>query len=188
MQQCKNLLPPDIVEANQDTKDLQQATSIAFSMVTQMGFSDTLGKMDLHSEYRHLSSETKQKIEDEVRYILEEARKRATKVLTERRKDLDVVAKGLVEYEVLNADEIRRLLKGEKLPKLTANPNRPIKVPEISLPPKFGGGGPPAGIGKPPSSPPPPSGLGDKIPGLGGSSPAAAGTGASAGAGVEARE
>ena len=147
-------------------------------MVTQMGFSDLLGKMDLHSEYQHLSSETKQKIEDEVRDILEESRKRATKVLTERRKDLDVVAKGLFDYEVLNADEIRRLLKGEKLPKLTANPNRPIKVPEISLPSGIGDG--PSGIGSPPTS-----GLGDAIPGFGGSS---SGAGAGAGAGVAAGE
>lgn len=157
-----------VLEANQDTKDLQKATAVAFSMVTQMGFSESMGKMDLRSAYEQLSSETKQKIEDEVRQILEDGRKRATKLLTERRKDLDTLAKALVEYEVLSADEIHRVLQGEKLKKLTANPNRPIKVPDIGLPPGFGDG--PSGIGSPPPSP---GGLGDAIPGLGGSRPGA---------------
>ena len=101
-------------------------------MVTKMGMSELLGNMD-YSDYNQLSSDTKQQIEHEVRRILEEGRQRATKVLTDRRRDLDILAKALVEYEVLTADELRRVLKGEKLPKLTITPHVPIKLPEIMV-------------------------------------------------------
>jgi ATP-dependent metalloprotease len=101
-------------------------------MVTRMGFSDKLGDVDLDSMYNRLSSETKKQIEGEVRRLVNEARTRANKLLTERRDELDILAKALVEYEVLNADEIRRVLKGEKLPnKLSSTPRTPIKVPEL---------------------------------------------------------
>lgn len=128
-----------------------------------MGMSEKLGNMDLHSEYTHLSSEMKQKIEDEVRGILDESSERARKVLTERRKELELLAMALVTYEVLNLDEIRRVLKGEKLPKLTAKPNTPIKRPELKAPPGLGEippgfAGPPGLVGA--------SSLGDKVPGL----------------------
>ena len=129
-----------------------------------MGMSETLGNMD-YSEYSQLSSETKQKIEDEVRRILQESYERARTVLTERRKELDLLAKALVSYEVLDGEEIRRVIKGEKLAKLTADPNRPIKQPEVKVP--TGLSELPPGLGGPP--PPGLSGvspLGDKVPGL----------------------
>lgn len=147
---------------------------IAYLMVTQMGFSDALGRVDLYSTYQNLSSETKERAEAEVRRLVEEGHRRATKTLTERRKDLDLIANALVEYEVLSGDEIRRILKGEKLDKLTADPERPIKVPEISLPPRISGG--PSATGSPP---PPPPGFGEGIPGFGGSHSAEAGKGTS---------
>lgn len=139
-------------------------------MVTQFGMSETLGNMDLSSEYRHLSSETKQKIEDEVRRILDESYQRAHKLITERRKELDLLAKALLAYEVLNVDEMKRVLKGEQLPKLTASPNQPIKLPELKGPSGLGGL-PPALGGKPPGLGGKPPGLGGNPPGLGGKSP-----------------
>lgn len=87
-------------------------------MITQMGFSDLLGDVDLDSRYARLSSETKQQIETEVRRIMDEARQRARRILTARRRELDILARALVEYEVLNLDEMQRVLKGEKLLKL----------------------------------------------------------------------
>lgn len=117
-------------------------------MVTQLGMSKTFGSVDFHTEYRTLSSETKRKIEDEVRRIVEEGRQRAIKTLTERRRDLDLLAKALVDYEVLTADEIKRVIKGEKLSKLTMLPNIPIKVPElVAIPPPALGGTSPGGGG-----------------------------------------
>lgn len=107
-------------------------------MVTTMGFSKALGNVDLHNSYNNLSSETKQLIESEVRRIIDESRARATKLLTERRKELDMLAKALVEYEVLDLEEMKKVLKGEKLPKMSAAPNSPIKIPDLALPPGFG--------------------------------------------------
>lgn len=118
--------------------DLQQATSVAYMMVTQLGMSDELGNVDLSSDYARLSSETKQKIESEVRRMLEEAKDRATKVLTSKRKELDLLANALVEYEMLSKDEIEKVIRGEKLPdKLTSMPTggMPLKLPGALLPP-----------------------------------------------------
>ena len=109
-------------------------------MVTQLGMSDVLGNVDLNSDYADLSSETKQQIEREVRRLVEEGYQRATKILTEKRKELDILAKALVEYEVLNLDEMNRVLKGEKLKKLTVLPKTPMTMPEIVGPLGIGGG------------------------------------------------
>lgn len=105
--------------------------------------SETLGQADLASYYESLSSETKQQIEHEVRKLLDESHQRATKVLNERRKELDIIAKSLVDYEVLSLDEVQRVLKGEKLQKSRSLPSIPLKLPEITLPPGFGGVPPP---------------------------------------------
>ena len=104
-------------------------------MITSYGMSDALGQADLATNYDSLSSETKQQIEGEVRRILDESRQRTTKLLTERRKDLDTLAKGLVDYEVLSLDEVQKVLKGEKLQKMTSTASIPMKLPEIVLPP-----------------------------------------------------
>lgn len=109
-------------------------------MVTEMGMSDEIGNVDLSTDYGSLSSETKQHIEQEVRRIIEEGRERAMKLLSSRRKDLDIIAKALVEYETLNKEEIEKVLRGEKLPeKLTSLPSVPLKIPETLLPPGFSG-------------------------------------------------
>lgn len=109
-------------------------------MVTEMGMSDELGNVDLNMDYASLSSETKKHIEQEVRRIIEEGRERAMKLLSSRRKDLDILANALVEYETLNKEEIERVLRGEKLPeKLTTLPSAPLKIPETLLPPGFSG-------------------------------------------------
>ncbi|MCJ1414249.1 ATP-dependent zinc metalloprotease FTSH 4, mitochondrial [Xylographa parallela] len=126
--------------------DIEAATRLAYEMVTQLGFSDLLGDVDLDTHYSQLSSETKQKIEREVQRLVDDGRKRATKLLTEKRKELDILAHALVEYEVLNLDEIQRVLKGEKLQKVGALASVPIKVPELGLPPGLGGAVVPGGM------------------------------------------
>ncbi len=109
-------------------------------MVTQLGMSETLGNVNLDKVYERLSTETRVQVDREVRRLIEEGRIRATKILTERRKDLDVLAKALVEYETLNKEEIEKVLKGEKLPeKLTSTPSAPIKLPESLMLPGFTG-------------------------------------------------
>ncbi|KAI4276593.1 MAG: hypothetical protein LQ337_002376 [Flavoplaca oasis] len=114
--------------------DIRGATSVAHYMVTQCGMSDALGNIDLASNYDLHSSETKAKIESEVRRLVEEGRERATKVLSENRKELDIIAKALMEYEALSLEEVNKVLKGEKLPKLTSKPAAPLKLPDLVLP------------------------------------------------------
>lgn len=121
------------------TQDLKGATQVAYEMVTELGMSDILGNMDFASSYRNLSSETRLKIEQEVTRFVEEGKARATALLTEKRKDLDILAKALVEYETLSLEEVKKVLQGEKLDKMTTLQQSPTKLPEIVLPPGMGG-------------------------------------------------
>lgn len=115
--------------------DIQQATSIAYKMVTQMGMSDKLGNIDLHSDYARLPPTTRQRIWDEVHRIVEEGKQRAHALLTSKRKELDLLANALVEYETLNKEEMEKVVKGEPLKgKIKASLDAPIKVPEMTLP------------------------------------------------------
>ncbi|KAK5114431.1 hypothetical protein LTR85_010254 [Meristemomyces frigidus] len=135
------------------SSDISNATRVAHYMVTQAGMSDVLGNVDLSTDYARLSSETKQRIENEVRRLVEEGRERAVKLLTDNREGLNRLANALVEYETLDRDEMERVVRGEKLPeKLKVDPSAPIKVPEVAdLLPPGGFGMPPLG-GSPPSS------------------------------------
>lgn len=126
------------------SSDLQKATQLAYQMVTQMGFSENLGDTHFWSIYRDLSPQTKEKIDEEVRKIIEDSKKRTHTLLTEKRKELDLLASGLLEYETLTKAEMEQVVKGEKLPekKIHAERAAPMKIPEVPLPP--------IGIPKPP--------------------------------------
>ena len=122
-------------------------------MITAYGMSQKLGPVDLHSSYDTLSTETRLLIESEVRSMIESAHLRATNLLNTHRDELDLLAKALVEYEVLSLDEIQRVLKGEKLKKLKSRKGAPMTVPEIVVPAGTAGvrpvvgGEPPEGLG-----------------------------------------
>ncbi|KAK5131635.1 hypothetical protein LTR08_000762 [Meristemomyces frigidus] len=141
------------------SSDIKGATQTAYHMVTSAGMSEILGNVDLSSDYDRLSSETKQKIEFEVRRLVEEGRERAFKLLTTNREGLNRLANALVQYETLNRDEMERVVRGESLSdKMKVDVNAPIKVPEVPtslLPPGgFGlpggtlGGSPPGEVGE----------------------------------------
>jgi ATP-dependent metalloprotease len=116
-------------------QDIQQATNIAYALITQYGYSSKLGNVDLHSDYNSLSPATKAAIESEVRRLVEESRQRATKLLTEKRKELEILTRALLEYETLTKEEMEKVLRGEKLDgKLKAIKNTPIKLPEVLMP------------------------------------------------------
>lgn len=118
-------------------QDIQQATETAFTLITRFGYSKKLGNVDLSTNYNSLSSETKQEIESEVRRLVEEARMRATKILTERRHELELLTKALIEYETLTKEEMEKVLKGEKLDKMESVPSAPLKLPEALQTAKF---------------------------------------------------
>ena len=136
------------------SSDIQTATAVAYAMVTQLGMSDKLGNVDLHSDYGRLPAETKQLIWQEVRRLVEEGKARAHTLLTSKRTELDRLADALVEYETLGRDQMEKVIKGEKLPDtLKGVTGPPIGIPEMPLPlpvgvpPSPGGGG--IGVGVP---------------------------------------
>jgi cell division protease FtsH len=93
-------------------------------MVTRFGMSDKLGPIAYaenqeevflgHSVSRtqNISESTAQTIDAEIHRIIDEAYTRARDILTTRSGDLNVLARGLLEYETLTGDEIIALLKG----------------------------------------------------------------------------
>ncbi len=104
--------------------DIEMATRMARAMVTRFGMSDELGPIAYaenqeevflgHSVSRtqNLSEATAQKIDAEIRRIIDVAYSRAHDILTQRAADLHMLARGLLEYETLTGDEIIALLKG----------------------------------------------------------------------------
>ncbi len=106
--------------------DIEQATRLARMMVTRWGLSEELGTVSYGenqdevflgmsvSRTQNASEATVQKIDSEIRRLVEEGYNQATKILTEKRSDLEALAKGLLEYETLSGDEIQDLLKGKK--------------------------------------------------------------------------
>jgi cell division protease FtsH len=104
--------------------DIQQASSLARAMVMRWGMSDKIGNIDYseaHEGYQgntagfSVSAETKQLIEAEVKALIDEGYETARRILLERSEDFERLAKGLLEYETLTGDEIRKVIAGEPL-------------------------------------------------------------------------
>jgi cell division protease FtsH len=108
------------------SSDIEQATRLARMMVTRWGLSEELGTVSYGenqdevflgmsvSRTQNASEATVQKIDTEIRRFVEEGYNHATRILTEKRADLEALAKGLLEFETLSGDEIQDLLKGKK--------------------------------------------------------------------------
>ena len=108
------------------SSDIEQATRLARMMVTRWGLSEELGTVSYGenqdevflgmsvSRTQNASEATVQKIDTEIRRFVEEGYQHATRILTEKRADLEALAKGLLEYETLTGEEIQDLLKGKK--------------------------------------------------------------------------
>jgi cell division protease FtsH len=103
--------------------DLQRATDIARAMVTEYGMSDALGAINYDGNKRPrfldfpmgperglYAEETAQKIDAEINRILTDAHDTARRILTDGRDNLETVTRRLLEVEVMEGDELRRLL------------------------------------------------------------------------------
>jgi cell division protease FtsH len=103
--------------------DLQRATDIARAMVTEFGMSDALGAINYDGNKRQrfldiplpmerglYAEETAQKIDAEIKRILTDAHSKARDVLSKNREKLEKVTRRLLEVEVMEGDELRRLL------------------------------------------------------------------------------
>ena len=108
------------------SSDIEQATRLARMMVTRWGLSEALGTVSYGenqdevflgmsvSRTQNASEATVQKIDTEIRRFVEDGYNEATRILTEKRADLETLAKGLLEFETLSGDEIEDLLNGKK--------------------------------------------------------------------------
>jgi cell division protease FtsH len=108
------------------SSDIQQATKMAKAMVTQFGYSDELGTVaygDNQEEVflgmsmgrqQNLSEATAQKIDAEVRRLVDEGYETARRILTEKKKDFEALAQALLEYETLTGEEITDVINGKK--------------------------------------------------------------------------
>jgi cell division protease FtsH len=66
------------------------------------------------SRQQNISESTAQKIDAEVRRLVEAGLDEAKRILTDKRGDLEILAKGLLEFETLSGDEIKDLLAGKR--------------------------------------------------------------------------
>jgi cell division protease FtsH len=107
--------------------DLERITKMAYGMVTIYGMTKAIGNMsyydskqaDTYSFQKPYSDATAEKIDKEVRSIIEEAYQRAVKLLTEHRQYLDIIAKELLEKEILFQADLERLIGKRPFDKLT---------------------------------------------------------------------
>jgi AFG3 family protein len=98
--------------------DLERITKMAYSIVTMYGMNAKLGNVSFYdskgqNEYgfsKPYSEATSQMIDEEVRTIIDQAYTRTKELLTERRHELEVIAKELLEKEVLLQDDLERLV------------------------------------------------------------------------------
>jgi cell division protease FtsH len=112
--------------------------------VTRWGFSPELGAVAYGenqeevflgmsvARHQNVSEATAQKIDAEIRRLVESGLNEARRILGEKQEDLQVLAKGLLEYETLSGDEIRDLLEGKPPVRDTGEPTtppRPSPVP-----------------------------------------------------------
>src|SRR6202035_4143797 len=114
--------------------DIRRATGLARRMVTEFGFSEKLGPLRYsdneeevflgHSvtQRKNVSDATAKLIDEEIRRILDHGEHTARDILNGHLDELTALAKGLLEYETLSADEIKRLIKGERIVRDTSTP------------------------------------------------------------------
>ncbi|MGB0261213.1 MAG: ATP-dependent zinc metalloprotease FtsH [Henriciella sp.] len=105
--------------------DIQQATRLARAMVTRWGLSDAVGPVDYADDQGQVflgqqlmqsssvSEETSQKIEEEVRQLIQTGMDDARSIMSEFREQWTMIAEGLLEYETLTGDDIRRMMDGK---------------------------------------------------------------------------
>ena len=111
---------------NGASQDIEMATRKARAMVTRWGMSPELGTVAYGenqeevflgysvSRQQNISEATVQKIDGEIKRLVDEGYQEAKRILIERRADMETLARGLLEYETLSGDEIKDLLNGKR--------------------------------------------------------------------------
>ncbi len=124
------------------SNDFERATKMARDMVTRYGMSEVLGTMvyvdpDQQSMFgpvsaKSVSEATQQKVDVEIRAILDKQYAVAKKILEENRDKVEVMVKALLEWETIDADQVNDIMAGKD--------PRPPKYPP-STPSNSGGSG-----------------------------------------------
>jgi cell division protease FtsH len=146
--------------------DIEQATEMARKMVCEWGMSEALGPLtygkkeeaiflgkefNRHQDY---SEATALKIDSEIKRIVSEQYERAQKILIEKRPELVKVAEALLEHEVLDAQQLLKIMAGEAI---EVPAPRPTPVPAPVREAKVDGGQRAGGILPPPMAAPKPT-------------------------------
>jgi cell division protease FtsH len=124
------------------SNDFERATDMARRMVTQWGMSDSLGPM-VYGEnegevflgrsittHKNVSEATMQKVDVEIRRIIDQQYALARKIIEENRDKVEVMAKALLEWETIDADQISDIMEGRP-----PRPPKPAPAP-AQQPPK----------------------------------------------------
>jgi cell division protease FtsH len=129
------------------SNDFQRATDIARKMVTQWGMSDALGPMVYGEEegeiflgrsvttHRNVSEATMQKVDAEIRRIIDEQYALARRLIEENRDKVEALAQALLEYETLDAEQIDDIMAGRP-------PRPPKDRGDMGASPRGGASGP----------------------------------------------
>jgi cell division protease FtsH len=130
------------------SNDFERATAIARSMVTQWGMSDEMGTM-VYGEnegevflgrsittHKNVSEATLQKVDQEIRKIIDGQYALAKKMILDNRDKVEAMAKALLEWETIDADQINDIMAGKP-----PRPPKPAQAPQ--QPPQTGAPGAP---------------------------------------------
>ena len=136
--------------------DIQQVTSMAKQMVTQFGMSEKVGLIN-YSDNRetflgvqtgaaHVSPDTQRLIDEEIHRIIDDGYETAKRILAEKNDEFVRLAEGLLEYETLTGEEIKKVIRGEKIDRdedtgSTPTTSSTIGVPKTRKTPPIGDGG-----------------------------------------------
>jgi len=130
------------------SNDFERATTLARSMVTQWGMSDAMGPM-VYGEnegevflgrsittHKNVSEVTMQKVDAEIRKIIDEQYALAKKLILDNRDKVEAMAKALLELETIDAEQIQDIMDGRP-----PRPPKPAQAPQ--QPPQAGAPGAP---------------------------------------------
>lgn len=125
--------------------DIKMATHQARKMVCEWGMSDALGMVEYGDSQEHVflardfnssrnySESTAQKIDQEVKSLIDNAYGQAKEMLLAHREALDAIAQALLEYETLDGQHIRQLMEDGEMQNPPTNPRPPsLPVPDVT--------------------------------------------------------
>jgi cell division protease FtsH len=120
------------------SNDFERATQMARDMVTRYGMSDALGPM-VYGEnegevflgrsvttHKNMSETTMQKVDAEIRRIIDEQYALARRLLEENRDKVEAMTKALLEWETIDSEQINDIMEGKE-PRPPKAPQAPTK-------------------------------------------------------------